>query len=455
MHESHEYKGLWWLPGDDDEALSGTAVIADGSAELEVVGDFGRALLSETAREKQYSLDLEDKPRVLGIAANGKEITLEGLAERGHTVHLPGLATARYQADVAVVGKHFPASEEITFDEISICASDLNAWTRVSGFDISMGLEQLKEKGATALSSTEIRYEAPDDIDIPLARGENAIIRFTAPSKGLGHGTDHVELSQKAALHLRFAKRANIRTVFKRVSQVRNFLSLAAGRPASVLSVTGYRDDYTQGNTSFPRPIEIYWQIPHNPEPSARRRQVREMLFTLDETQSEMSTVMRKWFRRQPHLEPVFNLFFGTLYNPGLYLEVKFLAYAQAIETYDYRRRRKPGRLTLAQRMGDVLGRCRTVSKRIVGEGEDDLDDFIREFKDSRNYYTHYNPKLEMKAASGTALLLLCIQLQAIIEMSLLRELGFPCRAINGMLERSRRYAEIEHFRSMALREAA
>jgi ApeA N-terminal domain 1 len=455
MLESREYKGLWWLPGDDEEALSGTAVVAEGRTELEVVGDFGRALLSESAREKSYSLDLEDKARVLGMAANGKEVTLEGLVETGHKVHLPGLVTARYESDVAIVGRHFPASEDVTFDEISICASDLNSWTRVSGFDISMGFEELKEKGGTALSSTEIRYEAPDDIHIPLARGESATIRFTAPSKGLGPGTDHVELSQKAALHLRFATRGDIRTVVERVSQVRNFLSLAVGRPISILSVTGYRDDYTQGNTSFPRPIEIYWQIPHNPKPPARRRYVREMLFTLDETQPEISAVMRKWFRRQPHLEPVFNLFFGTLYNPGLYLEVKFLAYAQAIETYDYRRRRKPGKLALAQRMRDVLGQCRTVTRRIVGEGGDDLDAFIRGFKDSRNYYTHYNPKLEARAATGTSLLLLCIQLQAIIEMSLLRELGFQCRAINGMLERSRRYAEIEHFRSMVSREAA
>jgi len=44
-----------------------------------------------------------------------------------------------------------------------------------------------------------------------------------------------------------------------------------------------------------------------------------------------------------------------------MYLDVKFLAYAQAVETYDFRRRRKPGNKTLAQRMADVLGVCRTI----------------------------------------------------------------------------------------------
>lgn len=60
---------------------------------------------------------------------------------------------------------------------------------------------------------------------------------------------------------------------------------------------------------------------------------------------------------------------------------------------------------------------------------------------------THYNPRLEKKAATGAELYLLTIQLQALIEMSLLRQLGFGCRAIASTLERSRRLTEIEFLR--------
>jgi hypothetical protein len=132
-----------------------------------------------------------------------------------------------------------------------------------------------------------------------------------------------------------------------------------------------------------------------------------------------------------------------------MYLDVKFLAYAQAVETYDYRRRRRPGNKTLVERMGDVLGGCRTVSKRIVGAQPGDQAAFMEAFRTSRNYYTHYNPKLEKKAARGAALLLLSVQLQAMIEMSLLRELGFDCRSIGEILQRVRRYEEIEHFKAI------
>jgi hypothetical protein len=177
------------------------------------------------------------------------------------------------------------------------------------------------------------------------------------------------------------------------------------------------------------------------------------MLFTLPEAAPEISTVMKSWFAKQVRLAPVFNLFFGVRHHPAMSLEVRFLAYAQAVETYDYRRHRKPGNKTLVQRMGDVLGECRTVSKRIVGSEPGDQAAFIEEFKIARNYYTHYNPRLEKKAARGAALFLLFIQLQAIIEMSLLRELGFGCRSIDAILERVRRYAEIDHFRAIVAEE--
>jgi hypothetical protein len=386
------------------------------------------------------------------MSTSGKPITLEGHQAAPHTVSFPGIATATYKRNVTLIGKQFADGEDIGFDEISIRASDLNEWTRVSGFDSHIGMEKHKEKDYLVFSNVGIRFDAPDDIDIALARGEREFIRFSAQSQGIGPGTDHIALHQEAALHLRFAKRVGLYEVFDRVGQIRNFLSLAVGRPVAILSVTGYQDDYGD-KTETLLPIELLWEIPYNPALPARARHPREMLFTLPEATPEISTVMKSWFAKQVRLAPVFNLFFGVRHHPAMSLEVRFLAYAQAVETYDYRRRRKPGNKTLAQRMGDVLGECRTVSKRIVGSEPGDQAAFIEAFKIARNYYTHYNPRLEKKAARGAALFLLFIQLQAIIEMSLLRELGFGCRSIDAILERVRRYAEIAHFRAIVAEE--
>jgi hypothetical protein len=353
-----------------------------------------------------------------------------------------------YRRDVALIGKQFADGEDIGFDEISIRASDLNAWTRVSGFHVQIGMEE-HEKDYLVFSNVDIGFDAPDDVEIALARGERAFIRFDAPSRGIRAGTDHVELRQEAALHLRFSKRAGLGQVFDRVAQIRNFLSLAVGRPVAILGVTGYQDDFVRETAGTPRPIELLWELPYNPDPPSRARDPREMLFTLPEATPEIATVMKSWFAKQVRLEPVFNLFFGVRHHPSVSLEVRFLLYAQAIETYDYRRRRKPGTRRLARRVGDVLNECRTVAKRIVGSESGDQANFIEAFKTARNYYTHYNPKLEQRAARDAALFLLYIQLQTIIEMSLLRELGFGCRSIDAILERAHRYEQIERVKTI------
>jgi hypothetical protein len=450
----HEYRGLWWVPGDGAEKLPGTLTVHKGEAALELIGTFGHQLLSEKATEKTYSHDLAERPRIVGMSTDGKPITLEGHRAAPHSMSFPGIPTSTYKRNVALIGKEFADGEEIGFDEISIRASDLNSWTRVSGFTHQIGMEKNEEKGFTVLSSVEIRFDAPDDIAIPLTRGESAFIRFDAPSKGIGGNSEHVSLTQQAAFHLRFGKRASLEQVFQRVGEIRNFFTLAVGRPVSILAVTGYQDDFVQSKTGSPRAVELLWEIPHNAEPPSDSRRPHEMLFSLRDATPDISTVMRNWFAKQVRLEPVFNLFFGTRHHPDLYLEVRFLSYAQALETYDYRRRRRPGNKPLAQRVRDVLDDCRTVSSRIVGAEAAERDAFIQIFKDSRNYYTHYNPKLEKKAAHDVALLLLSIQLQALIEMSLLRQLGFGCRSIANILERGRRFAEIAHFKRLIADEA-
>jgi hypothetical protein len=436
MIENHDHKGWWWLPEDESTQLPGTLTVTKGAASLELMGNFGHQVLAETETEIHLSAGLAERKRIVGFSTEGKEITLEGHRSADYVEHFPGIPVATYTRYVTLIGKSFAANEKIVFDEISIKASDLNAWTQTMG--ISTAALPNKQLGVT--------FDVPDDIEIALARGERAFIRFTGQSQG-GARTSKLALSQDAEIHLRFRRRTSLDEVFVRASQIRNFLSFAIGRPVTIISVTGYDDDHLNEHTKKPIPIQLLWQVPHNPDPPARPRQPQDVFFTLPEASPDISTVMKSWFAKQGRLAPVFNLFFGMQYHPDMYSDVRFLAFAQAVETYDYRRRRKPGGWTLAQRTAAVLARCQTVSNKIVGKSAADRAAFIQLFKDSRNYYTHYNPKLETKAAKGASLALLTVQLQAIIEMSLLRELGFTIGAIDQIFTRMNRYLQIDSIR--------
>lgn len=478
MIDEQRYEGLWWLPENESAKLSGTLTIERGRAQLEVFNSFGHEVLNSSDTEQTLSTMPFPVERILGITTNGKKVTLERCRAIDFVLSLPGIPTTTYRAEFALLGAWFVAGEEVTFDEIAMTTTDLDVWASISGFSSSFsGPEDTEDDGAT-LSRIDIAFEPPEAVHLPLEGGQEARVEFTMRYSGVG-AINRVELSQAAALHLRYARPKPLPHAWQTVIRLRNFLCLAVGRPVALLSVKGYRDDLLQGSGSR-RPIEVIWELPHNPDPPERALHPAEMLFTLPEVMPSISDALSAWLARHDVLGPVFNLYFGMLYHPAMYTDVHFLAYAQAVETYDYRRRdvtdlpagqheqrmeailtgtpdqyrewlqtrlQRSNELSLRRRIRDVLDECPDVRDKIVGATPRERANFVALFVDSRNYYTHYSPDLENRAATGVALYLLVVQLRAIIEMSLLRELGFTCDAIDAILDRVQRYAEIANVR--------
>jgi hypothetical protein len=494
MIDTHTYVGLWWLPTDNAqppsdaaERLSGTLTVTRGDAKLDVLGSFGHKVLSRSQKQVTMSPWPADQPRIHGITTKGTWVTLEACRSGGSEMHFPGIPTTTYEPRVVLLGAWFPKDEQIRLDEIAIRLSDLDTWVAVSGFAGQMGLAQQEGTGFVTPTGIDVQFKPPPAISIPLDNGEEARLEFGFEHSENRPVTTEVKITQRVSLHLRRAQPSGLDDVYKSVGQLRNFFSLAVGRPQTVLSVAGFKDDLFVRKTAMRQRIEMLWQIPHNPEPSGSRLLPHEMLFTLPEAQPSISAVMRAWIARQELLRPVFNLYFGMLYHPDMYRDVHFLTYAQAIETYDFRRRdatdlppdehekrlaailesspdehrrwlrvklASGNRLTLRRRIRDVFDECPAVRDRIIGATGKERRRFISNFVDSRNYYTHYNPEGEKDAAVGAALYLLIVQLRAGIEMSLLRELGFSCEVVDAILDRVQRYAEIEHFKAIVAKQS-
>jgi hypothetical protein len=396
-----------------------------------------------------------------------------------------GIPTTIYRPSAALLGARFTEGEELTFDEISLVTSDLDTWVSASGISWS---HTMNDDPTLGLKAIDLHFEPPESIPIPLDEGAEARIDFSYAQSGIQPVPSKATVSQSAALHLRHPEHFTLDGVGEAVGRIRNFLSLAIGRTQTVVSITAFRDDLLRPGSNHRQPVDLVWELQHNPELPTRPVHPHEMLFSLPEAKPSISEVMRSWLARQDVLRPVFNLYFGVLYHPNMYLDVRFLAYAQAIETYDFRRReatdlppeehehrleavlapapdeyrgwleqqlKNSNTLSLRRRVRDVLAECPTVRDKIIGATSNERKVFINRFIDSRNYYTHYNPELEGRAATGAALYLLVIQLQAIIEMCLLRELHFDCEEIDSILGRVQRYVLIHHMRTQASAESS
>lgn len=68
---------------------------------------------------------------------------------------------------------------------------------------------------------------------------------------------------------------------------------------------------------------------------------------------------------------------------------------------------------------------------------------FVEKIADTRNYFTHFAPELREKAAlGGKELLDLRAKLRLLLQICLLKELGFAPEEINNMFKKSHEYSQ-------------
>jgi hypothetical protein len=206
------------------------------------------------------------------------------------------------------------------------------------------------------------------------------------------------------------------------------------------------------------------------------------MLFTLRDIAGRMEPIFRAWFDRQESLGPVLVRYFHLVHTPPSSREHEFESLVRVLETHHRRttvgavgtpehEKRLEAILSsvpeehrgwleeelefsheppLRQRLKDTLGRCPTITKRLIGNSKA-KDSFIWKVVRTRNFETYLDPRYEADAAQGAALVTLIHQLRALVEMTLLLEIGFTCEEVAQIFDRSSdRFRLIDHLRGLS-----
>ena len=192
------------------------------------------------------------------------------------------------------------------------------------------------------------------------------------------------------------------------------------------------------------------------------------MLFTFQSIKETAQHVLNNWMDAYAEIDPALNLYFSAKYGAHSFLEGKFLALAQALETY-HRRTSKEKHMNedefevlitqLVQSCPDkhkkwVSNKLRfanepSLSKRIKSITKPFKDIFgtnrereklARNIADTRNYLTHYDDSLESKAVVDSNLLSLCLKMEAIFQLHLLHVLGFDRDAVYSIFNNSHKF---------------
>ena len=464
MIEEFEYKGIWWLPYKPEDRISGWLKFSPNEgAVLDLIGSFKDiSSIEKILKEKILKLEI-----ILGISSDGKNITLYKCFETKSNFSFPGLSTSSFYADNVFVGAHFQKPEDIKFKSLFVHYLYLDEWVDVSGFDIQYLPDEEK---------VIVTYKRPLPIQATIDNC-NISLDFEAIYPARSYVQKEASIKQRTYIGIEPLEEKSFDQYLNIMYHIQNFLSLVIGRSVYPLVVQGETEankKMINNKAHYPR-VKIYYNYSLFDTAKAPKTLLPfEMLFTFKDISDRFEVFLKNWFEKADKLEPVYSLYFGTLYNPRMYLEHQFLSLIQGIESFhqriyggeyltkeeyehvvydalvnaipdgvrsDLKDRLKEylkygNEFSLRKRLEEIFDKYQEILDRFI----ENKNDFIEKAVKTRHYQTHHDEDLKKCAASDEDLYHLTQKLKILLEICLLREIGFNSEEIIEALSRNRRY---------------
>jgi hypothetical protein len=241
----------------------------------------------------------------------------------------------------------------------------------------------------------------------------------------------------------------------KIIHQITYLLGFAVDSTVTISEVSATSNEIVREiSEEKTRPVTMKLYYPSLPfSDNAPKIDIDRMLFRFADIRENAENVFNKWFSTYSVIRPSLGLYFSAVSGDHKYLDGKFLALAQGLETYHRRtsnetlkdeaeframiasilwscpkqnRRWLRGRLYHGNEinLGQRIKRIIEPYKSYIGS-QKQRKKFIRNVVNTRNYLTHYSEELEKDSLKGSELWSLCQKMEAVFQLHLLQQLGF------------------------------
>lgn len=450
IEDEYVKTGYFWLPERDEKKIPGVLTIKNGGdIELEVVGLFDESIKSLN--------DDDDLNRIIGHVEKDGLVTLENCFYTRKNHAFRGISKSKVCVNKVLSGVAYDKNESVTFNTLSFSVDCLDEWVGISGISTDSDWEN---KTAT------ISYILPENISYDLNNGMKLEICFYYTTTGYSKAPE-AKITQRVYFKLISEDLRPLDDFTEIAYKLTNFLCFAIDTTVALkdLSATSKEIQRNSGNENqYPVSIKVFYpSIPFTekvPDKGSHR-----MLFTYGTIKSNAQDVFNNWLRAYEIMAPALSLYFSTKNGAQKYLDGKFLALAQGLETYH--RRTSDEKLMDSSEFDSLVS---TISescpeeysewlngrlmhgneinlgkrlKRIIEPFKDKLGSskerskLLRKIVDTRNYLTHYSESLKDNAAGGEELWNLCKKMEVIFQLHFLKVIGFSEEEIESVVENS------------------
>ena len=345
-------------------------------------------------------------------------------------------------------------NEDITFNTFSFSVDCLDEWVNESAFKID---EDFKN------GIINILYNLPAKQSLALDNGMKLDLDFSY-SLPLFPVITEAKIIQRTFFTLKSEEPCNIDLFISLAHKISHLISFAVGETVSIKNVSARK--YKENDESvhlYSKKTKVFYCSTTYTK-NIPKCLAWDMLFNFNTIKDNTEEVFNKWINAYENLSPTLFLYFSTKNNSINKIESKFLALAQALETYHrrlsdeklmaddiyesllseiinscpkehknwlYGRLKYGNEITLSKRLKKII----EPFKEYFGNNEQ-RQKLIKKIVDTRNFLTHYDKSLIDKSAnSGRELYILYYKMEIILQLNFLQMIGFTSEDIKNIVK--------------------
>ncbi|OIR01503.1 hypothetical protein GALL_164040 [mine drainage metagenome] len=433
--KDHTLAGSFWLPGKENDQCGGTLRIVDGGRiHLELIGFFeGR---------NQFTSTSIPMPRVIGYVEEIGPVTIDGCGYSDWRHSTGSASKTVLRGTLVYCGVELSESEPLTIESLSFGIEGLDQWHHLSGIRVA---HDFKKKSAT------VTYLPQRNVLLWAADGFTLELTF-AWSLPWGCEGRKATISERSRFRLSSDRPRPLDDFIIVAHQLVTMLCIATSETVAIVDVIGSLPAPPVNGDSSEEPEQQQCAIYYESIPFSKtvpKIEHHNILFRYRDIETRSQDAFQKWFDAYKRITPALTLYLGAVAGDHKYLDGRFLALAQALESYHRRSFTETlmSQVEFDSLKTEIIAHCPPIHRELV-EGrlrhgnEPSLatrlkrlvepfkkyfaaeKKFIRAVVDRRNYQTHFDPSLEVELESGMHIWTLCKRMEALLRLHFLREIG-------------------------------
>lgn len=414
LFDEFKIKGIWWNPNNPEKKEAGFLFFSEMNIELELIGSL---------KEKYLNSGLQEYEILHGVSDKGENFTLMHCYVKKFEFSAPGFQTETFSIHSFIVGDCFDSLEEIHFHSISFQPTYLTEWI---GRHVFLESKMKSDDENSSFNGETVSINQVDNFSYYIDSLQ-AKITETQLTKISSDPSKKVLWTNKSGIEIVPDKKMNLLWFEKNMYLFNDLLNLFIGHATYFESILLFGDEQQIKDSNYKIRKEHMYFFKQDKSKLKDNFHWSDVILSFKDVDKDLHQIINLWFKNHQSLEVVYDLHFGDFYK-NVYIDVSFLNAIQVLEIYhrknfegkiydkiEYRRLKNQLRevienkfpedfvkiveskvnygneFSLAMRVKEIIFNFREETRAKLLGNEEQINVFIRQLVDTRNYLTHYD----------------------------------------------------------------